>query len=202
MRLADANLTEDYPFILLMIGMFFGYMGVYITFCYIEIYALTICNMSPNLAPYILTITNSGAFFGRLLPNYLADHYMGPMNAHISFATAATILAYCWIAVKDTPGLLAFSVLDGFFSGTFVTLGGPIVFALTADADTIGTRFGMLTGVCGVALLIGNPIAGAILDHGSWLALQLWAASLLLAAALFIACARIAKYGADLRMKV
>ena len=127
---------------------------------------------------------------------------MGPMNAHISFATAATILAYCWIAVKDTLGLIAFSVLDGFFSGTFVTLGGPIVFALTTDADTIGTRFGMLTGVCGVALLIGNPIAGAILDHGRWLALQLWAASLLLAAALFIAWARIAKYGADLRMKV
>ena len=202
MRLADKNLTKDYPFILLLIGMFFGYMGIYITFCYIEIYALGVCNMSPDLAPYILTITNSGAFFGRLLPNYLSDHYIGPLNAHTSFATAATVLAYCWVAIKDTPGLLAFSVLDGFFSGTFVTLGGPIVFSLTTDADTIGTRFGMLTGVCGVALLIGNPIAGAILDHGSWLALQLWAASLLLAAALFIAWARFVRYGADLRMKV
>ena len=202
MQLADKRLIKDYPFILLMIGMFFGYTGIYISFCYIQIYALTVCNMSTDLAPYILTISNSGAIFGRLLPNYLSDHYIGPMNAHISFATAATILAYCWIAVKDTPGLLAFSALDGFFTGSFVTLGGPIVFSLTTDADTIGTRFGMLVGVTGVALLIGNPIAGAILDHGSWLALQLWAASLLLAAALFIAWARIARYGAGLRLKV
>ena len=201
-RLVDWNTLKDWPFTLLMIGMFFGYMGVYITFCYIELYALKVCYMSPNLAPYILTITNSGALFGRLLPNYLADRYIGPMNAHISFAAAASVLAYCWIAVRDTPSLLVFSVLDGFFTGTFVTLGGPIVFALTTDPDTVGTRLGMLTGVCGVALLIGNPLAGAILDHGSWVGLQVWAASLLLAVAVFIAWARIARYGAHPRIKV
>ena len=184
-----------------MIGMFFGYMGVYITFCYIEIYAHEVCNMPDHLASYILTITNSGAFLGRLVPNYLSDNYIAPMNAYISFAAAATVLVYCWIAIRDTSSLLVFSVLNGFFSGAFVTLGGPIVFALTTNPDVVGTRMGMLTGVCGVALLIGNPIAGAILDNGSWIALQVWAGSLLLAAALFIAWARVSRYGAEVGVK-
>ncbi|KAL8778229.1 MAG: hypothetical protein Q9213_007508 [Squamulea squamosa] len=141
--------------------MFFGYMGVYITFCYVELYALDVCSMSPNLAPYILTITNSGAVFGRLLPNYLSDIYIGPMNAHTSFALAATIVAYTWLFINNNPSLLVFSVLNGFFSGTFVTPGRFVVFALTTDPDTVGTRLWMLTGVCGVAL------ARAILDRGS-----------------------------------
>ena len=38
----------------------------------------------------------------------------------------------------------------------------------------------MLTGVCGVGFRIGNPIAGRILDNGSWLDLQIWAGLLLL----------------------
>lgn len=203
-RLIDWNTitTKDHAFMVLIIGMFFGYMGIYITFCYIEIYAHEVCNMAPSLASYILPITNSGAFLGRLVPNYLSDNYIGPMNTYISFATAASVLVYCWIAIKDTSSLLAFSVLNGFFSGAFVTLPGPIVFALTTDPDIVGTRMGMLTGVCGVALLIGNPLAGAMLDNGSWITLQVWAGSLLLAAALFIAWARVSRYGADLRVKV
>lgn len=192
---------RDDAFTLLMIGMFFGYMGVYITFCYIEIYAYDVCDMAPNVGSYILTITNSGAFFGRLVPNYLSDKYIGPMNAYISFAVAASMIVYGWIAIRDSASLLAFSVFNGFFSGAFVTLGGPIVFALTSDPDIVGTRMGLMTAVCGVAMLIGNPIAGAILDSGSWLALQIWAGSLLFAAALFIAWARVARYGAGIRVK-
>ncbi|KAL8768302.1 MAG: hypothetical protein Q9209_005441 [Squamulea sp. 1 TL-2023] len=188
--------------LLLITCIFFGYMRVYITFCYIELYGLDVYSMSPNLAPYILTITSSGAVFGRLLPKYLSDKYIGPMNAHTSFAIAATILAYTWLAIKNTPSLLVFNVLDGFFSGSFLTLGGPIVFALTTDPDTVGTRLGMPTGVCGVALLIGNPLAGAILDRGSWVGLHVWAATLLLAAAVFIGWARVARYEAVLRIKV
>lgn len=202
-RLIDWNVitTNDQPFTLLMMGMFFGYMGIYITYCYIEIYADEVCNMAPGLASYILTITNCGALLGRLVPNYLADHLIGPMNAYISFAAAATVVVSCWIAIKDSAALLAFSILNGFFSGAFVTLGGPIVFALTPDPDVVGTRMGMLTGVCGVALLIGNPLAGAMLDNGSWIALQVWAGSLLLTATGLIAWARVSRYGTEIGVK-
>ena len=201
-RLLDWKLLKDKSFLLLMIGMLFGYMGIYISFFYIQIYALAKTNTSANLASYLLTITNAGSLFGRILPGYLADGYTGPMNMHISFSIAAAVLAFCWIAIRNTPGLVVFSVLYGFFSGTFVALGGPIVFSLTKDPSTIGTRLGMLTGMCGIGLLVGNPIAGAILDHGSWVGLQTWAGCLILAAAIMISWARITRYGSILCIKV
>ena len=54
-----------------------------------------------------------------------------------------------------------------FFSGTFVSLPGPIGYGLSSDTSTVGTRLGMATAFSGVGLLIGNPIAGAILK-GRW----------------------------------
>ncbi|MCJ1458462.1 hypothetical protein MMC28_008835 [Mycoblastus sanguinarius] len=201
-RLLDWELLKEKSFLLLMIGMLFGYMGIYISFFYIQIYALAECNTSANLASYLLTIVNTGSLFGRVLPNYLADGYIGPMNMHISFSIAAALLAFCWIAIKNTAGLVAFGVLYGFFSGSFVSLGGPIVFSLTKDPSTMGTRLGMLTGMCGIGLLVGNPIAGAILDHGSWIGLQAWAGSLILAAAVMISWARFTRYGSILWIKV
>ena len=201
-RLLDWKLLNDKPFLLLMTGMLFGYTGIYVSFFYIQIYALAECNTSANLASYLLTITNAGSLFGRLLPNYLADNYTGPMNMHISFTVAAALLAFCWIAIKNTPGIVVFGVLYGFFSGTFVALGAPIVFSLTEDPSTVGTRLGMLTGMCGIGLLVGNPIAGAILDQGSWVGLQAWAGCVILAAAVLISWARLARYGTSLRIKV
>ena len=201
-RLLDRKLLKDKSFLLLMIGMLFGYTGIYVSFFYIQIYALAECDTSANLASYLLATTNAGSLFGRVLPNYLADDYTGPMNMHISFSIAAAMLAFCWISIKNTPGLVVFSVLYGFVSGTFVTLGAPIVFSLTEDPSTVGTRLGMLTGMCGIGLLVGNPIAGAILDRGSWVGLQAWAGCVILAAAAMIAWARITRYGSTLRIKV
>ena len=71
-----------------------------------------------------------------------------------------------------------------------MSLGGPICFNLSSDLGIMGTRLGMLTGVCGVRLLIGNPIAGRILDNGSWLDLQIWAGVLLLVSWCFQVAAR------------
>ena len=75
-RLLDWKPLKDWPFALLMGGMLFGYMGVYVTCCYIQIYALDQCDMPARVASYILAITNIGSLFGRVVPNYLADEFM------------------------------------------------------------------------------------------------------------------------------
>lgn len=201
-RLLDIRIFNDGPFLVFSLGMLLGYMGVYITNCYIQLYALSICHTPAHIASYFLAFTNIGSLFGRLVPNFLADTYAGAMNTHIAFSMAAAVLTFCWIGIKNTTGLVVFSVLDGFFSGTFVSLGAPIVFSLSDDSDTIGTRLGMLTSACGLGLLIGSPIAGTMLDHGSWVGLQSWAGSLSLAAAIFILWARIARFGTKIKMKV
>lgn len=54
----------------------------------------------------------------------------------------------------------------------------------------------MLLGLAGVGVLIGNPVAGAILrDDGSWVGLQIWGALLLILSSLFFIATRILKFG-------
>ena len=198
-RVYDSSSFRDLPYLLFCIGIFFGFMGIYIAFFYVELYAIEVCDMSASLATYVLAVVNAGSFFGRLLPNRLAD-MVGPLNVHIPFAIIASLLAFCWIAIRNTSGLLVFCAFYGFFSGTFVSLPGPIVYGLSSDMNTVGTRLGMAMGFSGVGLWIGNPIAGAILrSGGGWVGLQAWAGTLIAVSAGCMAGARWAKFGGALR---
>ena len=174
-------------------------MGIYIAFFYVELYATQVCGTNASLATYVLSVVNAGSFFGRLFPNRLAD-MVGPLNVHIPFAIIASLLAFFWIAIRNTPGLLVFCALYGFFSGTFVSLPGPIVYGLSSDMSTVGTRLGMAMAFSGVGLLVGNPVAGAILrGSGGWAGLQAWAGTLIAVSAGCMTSARWMKFGGSLR---
>lgn len=198
-KVYDASSFRDLPYLFFCFGIFFGFMGIYIAFFYVELYATQVCSTNAGLATYVLAVVNAGSFFGRLFPNWLADR-IGPLNVQIPFALIASLLAFCWIAIRNTPGLLVFCALYGFFSGTFVSLPGPIVYGLSSDMSTVGTRLGMSMGFAGVGLLIGNPIAGAILrGGGGWVGLQAWAGTLIVVSAGCMMGARWAKFGGYLR---
>ena len=132
---------------------------------------------------------------GGLLPNYIADK-LGPLNVHIPFTLITGLLALCWQAVHSSAGLLVFGVFYGIFSGTFFSLIGPIVSGLSMSTpQLIGTRLGMAILFAGTGLLVGNPIAGAILESGGWIGLQVWAGSLIVASGLCVLCARGLRFG-------
>ena len=66
--------------------------------------------------------------------------------------------------------------------------------------STVGTRLGMAMAFSSVGLLIGNPIAGAILrDGGGWIGLQAWAGTLIAVSAGCMVGARWTKFGGGLR---
>ena len=115
------------------------------------------------------------------------------MQILCNFAAAVLILA--WIRIRNTSGLIVFYILYGVSSGAFVSLGGPICFNLCRNIGNIGTRLGILTSLCGIGLLVGNPIAGAILDRGDWMGLQIWAGFLILISTAFQLATRVAKRG-------
>jgi len=194
-KIFDIASFRDAPFIYFSLGVFFGFMGIYVLFFYVELYGLQECHMDSNLATYLLAIVNAGSLFGRLIPNYLADR-VGPLNIHVPFAFVAALLAFSWIAVRDTASLIVYGVFYGFFSGTFVSLPGPIVVGISKDfPKLIGTRLGMSMGCAGIGLLIGSPVAGAILDKHGWVGLQAWAGSLITISALCMLRARGTKFG-------
>ena len=74
------EILKDIPFVLFCIGEFFGFMGIYILFFYIQLYALSERDTSPRIVAYLLVIINAGSILGRLLLSNLSDKYTGPLN--------------------------------------------------------------------------------------------------------------------------
>ncbi len=147
-------------------GQTVGFIGLYVPVFYIQTYAIAKgITSNVDYAFYLLPILNAGSFFGRILPNFVADK-TGPMNMLVSCAFAAGILCLCWIAIEDTAGITVFAVLYGFFAGAYVSLLPPVIAGLTPDMSVVGTWMGMSLFVAAFGLLIGNPIVGALINVG------------------------------------
>ena len=111
-----------------------------------------------------------------------------------------SILSFAWIAVHDTAGVVVFTALYGFFSGTFLTLPFSTVVTLSPHMGVVGVRMGMSCAVVSLGLLVGTPGGGAILTHG-WIALQWFGGAALMLSAVAISASRIAKAGWSLTAK-
>lgn len=191
-RLFDPQAFRDVPFMLFNATAFFTCVGLYVPYFYISDYSTTVATMSSSLAFYMVPILSAGSAFGRILPNFFADK-TGPLNMIAICTCAAFILAYCWLAIANTPGIIVFCVLYGFFSGTFVSLQPTSVVTLSPSLAIFGTRMGMSTLCAGLGTLVGNPLAGAIVGKGTWLGLRLFCACALAVGTVFVAGARVVK---------
>jgi MFS family permease len=191
-RLLEPRAFLEVPFTMFNLGEFFGFMGLYIPFFYVGSYATSKGGMSAGLAFYMLPIMNAGSVFGRIIPNFLADK-TGPLNMLLPCALISALLAYCWIAITNKPGIIIYCILYGFFSGTFVSLPPTTVVSLSPSLQVVGTRMGMSFFFAGLGLLVGTPVAGAILQSYGWLGTQLFCACCVVVAAAAMTVARLAK---------
>ncbi|KAJ0414664.1 major facilitator superfamily domain-containing protein [Aspergillus carlsbadensis] len=161
--LFDLSAFRETPFILFSLALFFAFIGLYFPFFYLPTYLTTARHANPNIAFYSIAIINAGSALGRIAPGLLADK-LGSLNTIIPMAFSTAILAFAWIGIRNVAGTLVFSVLYGFFSGAIVSLPTTILASLKRDMSVLGTRMGMSFSFAGAGLLIGNPIAGALLD--------------------------------------
>lgn len=172
---------------------FFGFLGVYIPFFYVQLYAQQRKTVSGELVFYLPPLLNAGSLFGRIIPPYLADKY-GPLNSVTVCTLFASILAFVWISIQNTGGIVVFCLLFGFFQGAFVSLVPAVVAVLTPDPSLLGERLGMLFVPAAIGVLIGNPIAGVIQNHG-WRNLQLFCGIIIFLSFLCMMVARTFKVG-------
>jgi MFS family permease len=199
--LFDYASLRDLPFMLFSLGCFFGFIGLYVPIFYIESYAKHV-GFSEDLTGYMVSILSAGSVFGRLVPNFIADR-TGPLNILIPCTLCAGILCFIWIAIDNHAGTIVFAVLYGFFSGTYVSVPPACVSMMTKDMSMIGTRLGMNFFFTGLGVLIGTPVAGAIITRqgGSYLGAQIFAGVAVFLAAICICAARIAFIGRKLMVK-
>lgn len=118
------------------------------------------------------------------------------MNTQVFFGAISGILSFCLLAIKNTPGVIAFSALYGFVSGPFVSLPIPVITSVSPDKSILGIRLGMSFALSGFGVLIGEPVAGAILGSSqNWVGVIIWSGVMLLASSFIISAARIVKTG-------
>ena len=200
-KLIDLAAFKEPPYTFFCIAMFFGFAGVYVPFFYVPSYITYIEPSAASLAFYFIAIMSAASTFGRIVPNLLGD-IVGCLNIMPPCIAAAMVLAWCWILDRNIAGMVVWAALYGFFTGCFVSMPPPIVVSLSSSLDSIGARMGMVFSIGGLGILIGNPVAGAILSSPSgFLGLQVFGAACVTAAAVFAAATRVAKVGWKLRVK-
>ena len=191
----DFSAFRNIPYLVFCIGTFFGFMGIYVALFYIQLYALERTDTPTNLSSYLLSILNASAIIGRVIPNFIADK-LGPLNIQFLFGMGTAILCLGWIGIRATGGTILFCILYGILSGSFTSLPGVTVIGLSKDLSKIGIQLSMSFIVTACGLLIGEPIAGAILrGKGGWVGLQVWCAALVGISGFFSLAARYIKVG-------
>ncbi|KAK4116840.1 MFS general substrate transporter [Canariomyces notabilis] len=192
----DKTALRDAPYLFVVCGGFFAFLGLYVTFFYITLFATSHGAATESFAPYLVTLLNAGSIVGRLIPNALADRW-GSLNVLAVCSFASAILVFGWLGIHNTAGAVVYAVLYGGFSGGVVSIIPSVMVTLSPDMGRVGTRMGMAFLVSGVAILTGTPIAGAILGEESdpdWLGTILYSAFALLVATLLYMTSRALLY--------
>jgi predicted MFS family arabinose efflux permease len=169
-------------------------------FFYVQLYAISKNITTETFGFYLLAILNSASVFGRVAPNFLADK-SGPLNIIIPCAWISGILILCLIAVKNVAALVVICILFGFFSGTFVSLPPTIIVHMSPNRGLIGTRMGMCFAFVSLGVLVGTPIAGAILDASNFTSVWIFGGVLTLVGGSIMCASRIAFKGWALMIK-
>ena len=150
--------------------------------------------MSENTAFYMLSIMNAASIFGRIIPNFIADK-TGPLNIIIPGTIATCVLAFGWVGIHETAGLVVFCVLYGFFSGSFVSIPPTVVVTLSPNMGVVGTRMGMCFALGGLGLLVGTPVAGQLIRQEGFDAAIYFCGGVVALGSVFMTLARISKAG-------
>lgn len=161
--LFDLDAFREPPFLIFSFGLFFSFVGLYFPFFYLPSFFTSYLHASSNISFYIIAVLNAASVFGRITPGLLADR-IGSVNTIIPISLIATIMMFAWMGIKNEAGSIVSACIYGFASGAIVSLPPTIIARLTPDMSLVGTRMGMSFLFAGTGLLIGNPIAGALLN--------------------------------------
>ncbi len=72
-RLVELAAWKEPPYAIFGVAEFFGYMGVYIPFFYVQLYATEKAIVDESYAVYLLVLLNAGSIFGRVVSKNVAS---------------------------------------------------------------------------------------------------------------------------------
>jgi MFS family permease len=111
----DLAIIKNLTLILLALGLFFTFLGLFSPFFYITTYTISL-GLDASMAFYMISIINATSLFGRILPGFFADR-VGPFNVLICAAGVSGIICACWTKATSMAGIVVLSAAYGFSSG-------------------------------------------------------------------------------------
>ncbi|OAG43739.1 hypothetical protein AYO21_01966 [Fonsecaea monophora] len=162
-QLFDPSALKEPPFVVLLVGLFFVFLGYWVPLIYITPYAQFSVKTNVSYAFYLLAILNAGSFAGRILPAFVA-HKFGPAVVLVAGGIGLGVLILAWIGIHNVPGVTVWAVLVGFMAGITVAIPAAVVPLLSPSPSVVGARTGMAWSGSAFAGLIGGPIAGALVN--------------------------------------
>jgi MFS family permease len=168
---------KEVRFILLILSMFFMFLGMFTPLFFIPTYAVR-RGMNPTLTGYLLAIINAASTFGRIIPGVLADKY-GRLNMFALGGLVTGIAIFCMNSATTNASLIVYSIVFGFASGTIISGASAVISLCPKDPRDIGTYMGMGMAVSGLGLLIGPPVNGAfIARYGGFLEVSMFSGTM------------------------
>ncbi|CAE6449174.1 unnamed protein product [Rhizoctonia solani] len=181
------------PYSLYVWAAMLAWLGLYTVLTYLQVYAKEV-GVSPNLIPYLISISNAASFFGRISSGYLSDR-IGPLNTIIPSALVTGIATYAWPFARSDGALIAVACIYGgslgFFTGTW-----QMPPASMGSVDDVGRRTGMLMSIITIGAVAGPPSSGAIRDAtGSFKSVGYYAGSIIVLCVLSMVGVKYATLG-------
>ncbi|OHW90377.1 major facilitator superfamily transporter [Colletotrichum incanum] len=185
------------PFALLLAGLFLFTYGLYVPVNYLPVQLLN-AGVSQQLAENIIPVFNASSLFGRLFSGVVGDR-IGRFNIFIIVCYLSGVWALAvWIPSHAAAGLIAFAVLFGFCSGSYVSLMAALI-AQISPANEIGLRTGIIYLAASIGGLTTNPINGAIFDEPNGeVGIKVFSGVFCIVSATFITAARVYHTGFSL----
>jgi predicted MFS family arabinose efflux permease len=123
----------------------------------------------------VLSMLTDYSLFGRILQGYIAD-CIGRFNVVIIATAASGILVLTlWLLSANGVHLFVFAGLYGLFASAFTSLAPALIGQISITSQT-GTRIGVQSAVISLAVLLGSPIGGQLIElcHKSFVGLQVF----------------------------
>ncbi|OAA45070.1 Major facilitator superfamily domain, general substrate transporter [Metarhizium rileyi] len=192
----DFRIFKQVPYTLTAIGIFLLEFSLFIPLAYISTYAQH-KGFSEQFAFHLLPIMNAGSVVGRALPGYYAD-VVGPFNVCLFSVILSLAACLCvWLPLgHTTAGIIVFSVLFGFGSGTSISI-APVCIGRMCKTQQYGRYYATTYTVVSFACLIGIPIGGSIVgaSGGDYKNLIIFTGAIYVGSAAFLMAAKTAHLG-------
>ncbi|KAF7347110.1 MFS general substrate transporter [Mycena venus] len=159
---------SDAPYMIAILGMFLGLLGLYFPLIYIQLFSVQ-HSVDSTLAFYSLSILNAAGAFVRVLGNHWADIW-GPFNVQVGCSVGAGAIIWAMLGIHNGGSLVVISILYGAFSSAYLALAFACFASLAKGPEEVGARAGLALALCSIGTLVSAPIQGALLtDSYHWI---------------------------------